>query len=263
VAGIVRVGVVTPYWGEDEWVLDRCVKSVVRQNTEHVVVQYLVGDGVDRDCVRKWECDRVVHFSLPHFGDYGNTPRCFGAALASRDGCDAICFLDADNWYEPDHVERMVSVMVETGVDVMVETGVDVVTCGRNLYRPDGTFLAVDNECDGNQFVDTNCFLIGKKAYPLMVTWLFHPPTLAVIGDRIVWNCIKQNVLAGEIMLSHSDAPTVNYTTLIASHYLRNGQEPPKNAKEIVVDQNGGTAIQLGYDEFMKLKRDNDDLHRV
>lgn len=243
----MKIGVVTPYWGEDRVVLGRCVDSVFEQTTGHDLVQYLVADGVYREWVRKWGCDRVVLVDLPHFGDYGNTPRCFGAALAHRQGCDAICFLDGDNWFEPEHVENLASVMVRDGLDV--------VSSGRNLYRPDGSFLAVDNECDGDKFVDTSCFLVGKKAYPLMVTWMFHPESLAVIGDRIVWNCIKQNALAGEIKIGHVDKPTLNYTTLIASHYFRNGENPPRNAKEIVVDHSGGTARQIGYDEFMQLKR--------
>lgn len=243
--GGVKVGVVTPYYGEGEGVLRRCIESVKVQDAGLTIKHYLIADGVERDWVRN--VHGVVDVRLPHFGDYGNTPRCVGAALAQRDGCDALCFLDADNWYEPDHIGLLSGLLVSENVDV--------VTCGRNLYREDGTFLAVDHENDGNAFVDTNCYLIGKRAFPLMVTWMFHPSELTVIGDRIVWNCLKQNALAGEIKITHSDKPTVNYTTLIASHYFRNGEHPPRNAKEIVVDHDGQTTRVLNYDEFMKLKR--------
>jgi hypothetical protein len=39
----------------------------------------------------------------------GNTPRAIGGILADAYGFDAVTYLDADNWYDPAHVEDFVA----------------------------------------------------------------------------------------------------------------------------------------------------------
>lgn len=240
---LMKIGIVTPYYGETEDTLKRCMDSVVDQNTEHECIHYLIADGVYKEWVKKREGRYLVNVLLPHFGDYGNTPRCFGAALAQRDGCDAICFLDADCWIEPDHVDVLSSSMNRDVADVVI--------CSRNLFRVDGSFLALDVESEGNLFVDTNCYMIGKKAYPLLASWLFHPDKIRVVADRVVWKCLSENEKLGHIKISRVDKATVNYQTTIASHYLRNNETPPALAKEILMTEEGG--VLMNYDEFYSL----------
>ncbi len=57
------------------------------------------------------------HTPQPHL-DYGNTARAIGSIEAVARDFDAIAYLDADNWYEPDHLEQMVALHERTGAVV-------------------------------------------------------------------------------------------------------------------------------------------------
>ena len=213
----MRVAVITPYYKEDLNTLARCHKSVVNQ-THKEVTHFMVADGFPRDYVDTWECE---HIKLPNCADTGDTPRVVGYAVASARGFDAICFLDADCWLEPQHISEM--------VDIMKSSNCAVVTCPRNLYHVDGTFMAVDKESDGRAFNDTNCYLIHRNAYMLIHAWIQKPPGEGLIGDRYFWF----EVCKSGVPMARAIKPTVNYTTTYAFHYELNGLPVPDHAKVI------------------------------
>ena len=96
----MRVAVVTPYYKEPRGWIERCIASVAAQT--HACDHFLVADGHAQDWI---DGAGVRHLRLDRgHGDYGNTPRALGALLAVSEGYDAIAFLDADNWYAPEHV---------------------------------------------------------------------------------------------------------------------------------------------------------------
>lgn len=213
----MRVAVITPYYKEDLNTLARCHKSVVAQ-TYKDVTHFMVADGFPRDYVDTWECE---HIKLPNCADTGDTPRVVGYAVASARGFDAICFLDADCWLEPQHITEM--------VDIMKSSNCAVVTCPRNLYHLDGTFMAVDKESDGRAFNDTNCYLIHRNAYMLIHAWIQKPVGEGLIGDRYFWF----EVCKSGVPMARAIKPTVNYTTSFAFHYELNGLPIPDHAKVI------------------------------
>jgi glycosyltransferase involved in cell wall biosynthesis len=213
----MRVAVITPYYKEDLETLVRCHSSVAKQ-TYKDVVHYMVADGHPINQVNAWECEHIV---LPPCLDTGDTPRLVGFAVASVQGYDAICLLDADNWLEPDHVEAL--------VNTMNESGSPVVTCPRNLYELNGKFMAQDTESDGRAFNDTNCYLIHRSAYLLFHSWITKPSCESLVGDRYFWNA----VCASGVPLARSMKATVNYTTTYAFHYKVLGLPVPDHAKVI------------------------------
>jgi glycosyltransferase involved in cell wall biosynthesis len=213
----MKVAVVTPYYKEDLQTLARCHNSVMHQSYTQVK-HFMVADGFPKNQVGAWQCE---HITLPNCGDVGDTPRVVGYAVASARGYDAICFLDADCWLEPDHVETMVSVMKASDKAV--------VTCPRNLYELDGKFMAVDVESDGKQFNDTNCYLIHRNAYPLIHGWITKPLGSGLIGDRYFWS----EVCLSGVSMARSLKATVNYTTSFAFHYKQHGLPVPDHAKVI------------------------------
>lgn len=164
------------------------------------------------------------HIVLPvAHRDYGDTPRLIGTLSAYQQGFDAICWLDADNWLEPDHVERLLKIANQEVVSV--------VTATRNLRREDGSLLSACTESNGDHFCDTNCYLIMRDAIPTIApAWGFKPPQMGVIGDRLVWQKARDNYQER----GHCSEPTVNYTTNIAVHYLAAGEQPPSNARVIM-----------------------------
>jgi glycosyltransferase involved in cell wall biosynthesis len=213
----MRVAVITPYYKEDLETLVRCHSSVAKQ-TYKDVVHYMVSDGYPVNQVNAWECEHII---LPPCADTGDTPRFVGFAVAAVRGCDAICFLDADCWIEPDHIETL--------VNIMKESGRPIVTCPRNLYELDGTFMAQDTESDGRAFNDTNCYLIHRNSYLLIHSWITKPNCDSLVGDRYFWNAVCKS----GVPLARSMKATVNYTTSFAFHYKLFGLPVPDHAKVI------------------------------
>ncbi|MEM9692341.1 MAG: glycosyltransferase, partial [Myxococcota bacterium] len=152
-----RVAVVTPYYREEAAVLEQCVASVAAQTVP--VTHFVVADGHPQpDLVDRF---RVEHLVLPDaHGDNGNTPRAIGSLSAVNRGFDAIAYLDADNWYRPEHIERMVALQRRTGASVC--------TSGRTIHRLDGSFMLVDRESDGLRHVDTSCLFLTRDAFRLV-----------------------------------------------------------------------------------------------
>lgn len=186
----------------------------------------------------------IEHIVLPvSHGDYGDTPRCIGTMAAYSQGFDAVCWLDADNWLEPKHVETM--------VDIVIEHGVSVVTAARNLYWPDGEFLAVCEESNGVVFNDTNCYFITRKAMPLATTWVFKDKALSVVGDRVLFERVRAEFPAR----FHSRTPTVNYESCVAAHYIERGLEPPKEARIIFRNGPTGSFHSMLYSEFVEAQK--------
>jgi hypothetical protein len=119
-----------------------------------------------------------------------------------------ICYLDQDNWFEPDHVASLLDLTASHGQG-----------CGyalRNICTPDGEFVCKD-DCQSlgtlhdcydrprTRHIDTNCWLLSRDlACAVAPYW-----NTALVGDR---------VLAREIMTRKPEIPctkryTVNYST--------------------------------------------------
>jgi glycosyltransferase involved in cell wall biosynthesis len=228
----MRAAVVTPYYNEPIEVLKRCHDSVLAQthaDTFHV----MVSDGAPCDEIDSWS--NVVHIRSSHNGDYGDTPRAIGALIASAKGADAITLLDADNWFDPDHVEKLSGLQRQTNAQVVTGT--------RTLIRMDGSVMGVCNESDGRNFNDTNCYLIMKDAFPVFGAWGFKDPKHGIVGDRIFWNAIQRM----GYRRSHCMEPTVNYMTSFAFHYQVYNEPIPEGAK-IIVNLNGEQTMMLWVD---------------
>src|SRR5271165_1713961 len=119
-----RVAVVTPFCDEPiEW-LAQAQQSIVEQTypCDHI----LVGDAAS--VVPPLP---AMVINLPTgVRDFGDTPRAIGSLYAAGLGYDAIAYLDADNWYYPDHISTLVGLHFQTNAAV--------VTSYRVLVRLDG-----------------------------------------------------------------------------------------------------------------------------
>ena len=230
----MRVAVITPYYREALHVLVRCRSSVFAQ-TYPDVRHYMLADGHARDELR----DLMFHVELPRCNDYGDTPRLIGCAIADAQGADAILLLDADCWLEKGHIQHMVEVM--QGQDA------PVVTCPRNLYRLDGSFMAVDTESNGIHFNDTNCYLIRRDAFHLLRAWGLKDKRLCIIDDRVFWATVKDSGLK----IVRSALATVNYPTSFAFHYSQNKEPIPDDTK--VIMQIDGELTMRTYTQYKEL----------
>jgi len=230
----MRVAVITPYYREALHVLVRCRSSVFAQ-TYPDVRHYMLADGHPRDELR----DLMFHVELPRCDDYGDTPRLVGCAIADAQGADAILLLDADCWLEKGHIQQMVKVMQREDAPV--------VTCPRNLYRTNGSYMCVDSESDGIHFNDTNCYLIRKDAFHLLRAWGLKDKRLCIIDDRVFWATVKDSGLK----IVRSGVPTVNYPTSFAFHYSQNKEPIPDDTK--VIMQIDGELRMRTYTQYKEL----------
>lgn len=213
--GKMRVAIVTPYYKEADDVLAKCHDSVMRQTVvcEHI----FVSDGFPNPLVDTW---KAQHFTLPFaHADGGNIPRVLGSISAFNRGFDAVAFLDADNWYRPDHVERM--------VDLAKASGAAVCTASRSMHRIDGSFMFDDDKNDGRTHVDTSCYFLTRGAFPVLARWGLIPRGLADIVDTIYW----ESILGAKIPCAHEPVQTVCYRTPYEADYARIGEAMPPSGK--------------------------------
>jgi glycosyltransferase involved in cell wall biosynthesis len=241
----MKIAIVTPYFNEKIAVLTRCHDSVKNQTVP--VDHFMISDGNPHPAVDKWN---VFHTKLPiPHKDYGDTPRFIGGTMARNLGYDGVLFLDADNWFEPTHVEKM--------VELYEETGAKIVTATRNLVRMDGSFMKVCDESNGEEFCDTNCMFIPRSGFDSFPIWAYKDMRYSLVGDRVYWAYIVKQ----KYSKAHYQIPTVNYTASAASFYIHSDETPPDEAYiDVAVE---GVEQRLSYIDFLTLKKQGKQIVKV
>ncbi len=215
-----RFAIVTPYYRETRSILQRCVQSVQQQTM--AADHFLVADGfpqtwLDTEPVRHVKLDRS-------HGNNGNTPRGIGALIAIAEGYEGIGFLDADNWFEPRHVE----LCVRAAADARDKAGIDVdyVIAQRYLRRPDETIIPVRDE-PATEHVDTSCFFMLPGSFGVISYFGTMPSQLSCICDRVFYRAIKAHGLKAALVPER----TVNFHYFYQPAYRALGEAPPPGAK--------------------------------
>jgi len=220
----MKVAVITPYYNEPTEILKRCHNSVQAQKYKDIT-HIMVADGNPHPWCNK---QKIEHYILPKsHDDAGATPRALGAMSAFSRGFDAVAFLDADNWFEPNHIQVM--------VDKMLTENVAAIAATRTIHAIDGKVMYVDDiESIAETFVDTNCWFLHKKTAMLMAFWITDPRN-HLISDKIFFQALKQ----ANVNISISLVPTVAYVTRWGWHYQRIGMPIPPEAVWMTMGQFG------------------------
>lgn len=210
--------VVTPYHTESLETLRRCHESVIGQQVEAPVIHVMVADGHPRPEIDTWN---VTHIRLPReHGDNGNTPRAVGSVVAQTNGAEFIAFLDADNWYYPDHLASM--------LEGQQQTGASVVCAWRDFYDPAGQKLAMTEVDEDNlTHVDTSCLMLHRAVFDLNGMWSAMPRILSPWCDRVFFGGLMHR----RLMLCFTRRRSVAFTTIYQYHYDCLGIPAPANAK--------------------------------
>ncbi len=209
---MLKIAVVTPYYREADPLVLQCHRSVLAQT--HPCTHLLVADGHPKQIFET--SARVLHVPLPKpNADYGNTPRFIGATLADSYGFDAITFLDADNWLEPEHLERM---------EAAHKRGkTPLVSCKRIFRHLDGSVLrCTERDEDNFTHVDANCWLVTRPAFSLLPIWRIPKPACA-LADRIFLEYARRE----RFDITETQERTVNYRTKYPGHYQAAGVPAP------------------------------------
>lgn len=211
-----RIGVVTPV-GPASGRLVNAIESVAAQS-HSVALHVAVFDGhepTERD-------SRVKYITLPvPCEDTGATPRAVGANFALAQHCDALAFLDADNTWEPYHLESLVE----------AATNYDIVVAKRRICDANGEPMYDDeHESNGVEFADTNCYLLTGKAVQIARLWGDVPRAAGVrtaTVDRYFWEHVK----ARNCKVGFTGKFTVNYRSRWLAHYRRHPERRPNRCK--------------------------------
>ena len=211
-----RYAIVTPYYKEDRSLLERCIRSVQAQTVP--ADHFLIADGFPQDWI---DNEAVRHLKLDqNHADYGNTPRTLGALMAVSEGYQGIGFLDADNWFETNHIANCISASLRNNA-------CDYVIAQRNLCRPDGSVINVVEDEPISVHVDTSCFFLLPGSYHIIPHFSLIPIEMSQVCDRIFYLALQASKLNAEI----AREKTVNYHCLWETFYHAVGETPPPNAK--------------------------------
>jgi hypothetical protein len=210
----MNICVVTPYFNTPaEWLVQG--HASVRAQTvpaSHI----LIGDGCQPAPIPDFVGTHIL--LQRNYGDYGNTPRLIGCYQAISQNADAIAFLDADNWYYPDHLEALLSHMVGAGLDACAST--------RMLHRLDGSPMIRCPHVDGVRFIDTNCLVVLKPAFRHLIGWVLSGQEVAAAADQQLWAFMKQQGARTGFL----NRPSVAYRTRHVVHYHTAGEIPPEGS---------------------------------
>lgn len=205
----------TPYYKEDVATLTKCLESVRGQTvpTDHI----MVADGHPQSWIDELAL-RHIKLDQAH-GDYGGVARSIGAILAIAAEYESISFLDADNWFDDNHIEncRELSTTIEY---------CDYVVARQRVVREDGSIMNVNVE-PVETHVDTNCYYFLRGAFHALPIWGTMPKQASPVGDRFFLSALRGMGLRELI----SEKVTVNYQSLWELDYIKAGESPPANAK--------------------------------
>jgi glycosyltransferase involved in cell wall biosynthesis len=216
----MKVAVITPYYKESLDILRRCHDSVAAQT--HPCTHIMIADGHASPEVASWDVDHIV---LPFsHGDNGNTPRSIGAMSALNRGFDAVAYLDGDNWFHPEHVESLLTVIREENVPMAFSN--------RFIVSLDGTIMRNLPEDDEPTFVDTSSILHTSAVARLIPMWAMMDPALGPICDQIF--LVISNYLG--IAHARSGRRTMYYETNYKAHYDWNNMALPDHPREVNLD---------------------------
>jgi len=212
-----KIAVITPYYKEPIEILRQCHESVASQDIK--ADHFFVADGFPNKDLLEHD---IKHLSLPNsHDDNGNTPRGIGSILADSEGYDFISYLDADNWFHPNHLSSLLASWQSTNADVICSF--------RTLHHLDGTELMCDQDPDeiALAHVDTSCFLLHRTAFDAANMWLKMPKMLSPICDRIFYAGLKHK----NYRFAFSGQKTLAFRSQYEDHYRRANVTPPPNIK--------------------------------
>jgi glycosyltransferase involved in cell wall biosynthesis len=210
----MKICVVTPYFQESvEWLV-QAHASVKSQTIEarHI----LVCDGSEPARIPDFQGTHIV--LRRNYRDYGNTPRLIGCYNAITQGADAIAFLDADNWYYPDHLRSLSTIAANSQLDA--------VASARMLHRLDGTPMIKCPTVDGINYIDTSCLMVLQPAFRHLIAWVLEGQDMAAETDQFLWRLLRD---VGA-RIAFVDRPTVAYRTRHRIHYSQAREAGPPGA---------------------------------
>ena len=238
------VAVITSTIGRKE--LTRAIESVKAQT--YPCRHYLFVDGKQfEDKVREMTVDYpelIVTYLPMNTGKNGRANGTIHAIAPFLVVEDIVCYLDDDNWYEPEHIENVVKTL---------ESGADFAYSLRNFYTLEGYFIYPDDfESLGYWKLEKPVELDIEDSDDLFIVININPPRECMIdantyvfsrqlaqkiakhwaigyyGDRAIYKALKSLKLVGKSTGKY----TVNYS--LDFNKIFNFKIQDENARKVI-----------------------------
>lgn len=197
----MRIQVITPTIGTKH--LQQAVDSVRDQTmpTEHLIV---IDGRLDNE-FKLYQNGKAIQL-FENTGHSGFNGHRVYATFPLLTDADYILFLDEDNWFEPDHVEKLVHFVRDNDLQWAYSL--------RNIVDQDGKMVIQDN-CESlgkwqsvfapnHNFVDTNCYCFKRKYLARHAHYFFGSEFYM---DRLFYNDVAKKLPEFDCNGEH----TINY----------------------------------------------------
>lgn len=181
----MNVTVITSTIGRPE--LKQCIESVRAQSisVRHMVLVNGAKFHDDAKVVLESFPEVESHYLTDNTGDYGAGPcmaDCYAAGpFLTRS--DWVCFLDDDNWFDPDHIESLLWLVEKYGLEWAYSlrrwVAMDGTPIGDDDWQSLGYWpnpLVEQLPEDQVRLVDTSCFFVKRRlAQRMSLAWTAAP----------------------------------------------------------------------------------------
>lgn len=198
---ISDVGVITPAYLEGLQVLHQNIRSVQQQERIFPWQHLVVWDGITNlECndqtpaANETACFLKVRYNHNDYGDY---IRRLGTKLAIKQNSTAVTYLDADNFWSPNHWATVSQTRANSQKNIIIS--------GRRLIHENGK----ETDDFTKDFFDTNTITLFGEAKKIGLLWGRYPREMSLVGDRIISKYIQTH-FADDI--AYTNEATVNYS---------------------------------------------------
>lgn len=193
---MASVAVVTATTGRET--LKQTIESVANQTVS--CKHYIFVDGEQDNFIYQYDKNNKWCYLPVRTGGNGMMNGGIVAASAFLVQEDLICWLDDDNWFEPNHIETMLEAKGNKPYAYSL----------RKLVEDSGDFFDYDDfESLGqySNFIDLNCYLMDRALATQIAPLWYKTTGDLMVGDRFVYEALRQN----NIPFGETGKYTVNY----------------------------------------------------
>lgn len=188
--------VITPAYKENEEVILQNILSIQIQMTQYSIYQYIIFDGVetDKNFLKKLSKFKnlFVYKTRKNHNDFGDYVRRIATRIALKNKFKAISFLDADNYLEKNHFEKLIKFQKSNRKNIIISSR-KIFNQHNVLVTTSENLLFEENKAHELKYFDTNMITLFNEKTKCGLLWGKYPREMSIIGDRIISKFLINN----------------------------------------------------------------------